>query len=364
MSLLFFVDGGFNNGVGTLLVEQLKVIHKQYKKVSAVTSSKEQEAGLINSIKEANIPYLHLEGLEHHQNYKRHIKQLTDYIINNNITKIHVQTNWQLILITIIKYRLLFNYRFKIIYTIHSYRNNLHPIKAFSARIMIGLALLLFSDRVICSCNFLKKKFAFLKYKTVLLPIGIADSFWDDYKDIETDRLKLVFPAQFRIGKNQDLIIQAFSNYIKHTNDNVSSLCLPGEGPLMNKMKSLVSDLGISKQVDFPGQCSIDEVKNLYLESNIGIISSNSETFGLCIVEPYVLGRCIITRHVGVADDIIINGINGFYFNNQTDLEKIFADLAKNKGIIKSMGKYNFDRRDRFKWNTITSQYIQMLNKL
>lgn len=63
----------------------------------------------------------------------------------------------------------------------------------------------------------------------------------------------------------------------------------------------------------FPGLCSKRQTKELYLQSNIGIVSSNSETFGQSIVEPFVLGRCILTTAVGVAPDIIATGKMGSF---------------------------------------------------
>ncbi|WP_283685868.1 glycosyltransferase family 4 protein [Dysgonomonas sp. Marseille-Q5470] len=364
MKILFFVDGGFNNGVGALLVEQIKAIHKQYKNIHAVTSSKEQEANLIKALKDLNIPILHLDGLETHSNYKHHTKLIIDYIVNNNIKLIHVQTNWQLALITIARIKLYLRYRFKVIYSIHSYRNNLHPIKAFIGRLLIGSALLLFSDKIICSCTFLKRKFKLLNFKIILLPIGVSNYFFDDYKECNTDHLKLVFPAQFRPGKNQDILIQAFSEYVYETNDTNSRLYLPGEGELLDKMKKLAHDMRVKKQIIFPGQCSMDKIKEFYLQSNIGVISSNSETFGLCIAEPYVLGRCVITRHIGVADDIIKDGVNGYFFNNKEDLRNILINISKNKEKLKIIGEHNFKERDRFDWHKIASEYIQVLYKL
>ena len=62
---------------------------------------------------------------------------------------------------------------------------------------------------------------------------------------------------------------------------------------LWEDMKKLASALYLQDRISFPGLCSKRQTKELYLQSNIGIVSSNSETFGHSIVEPFVLGRCI-----------------------------------------------------------------------
>jgi UPF0755 protein len=95
----------------------------------------------------------------------------------------------------------------------------------------------------------------------------------------------------------------------------------------------------------------------LYLESNIGVIASSSETFGQSIVEPFVLGRCVISTHVGVADDILKDGImyplEGYiypetYFVTEEDpslesitamiLKKMDEELTARKDEIKKSG--------------------------
>ena len=68
--------------------------------------------------------------------------------------------------------------------------------------------------------------------------------------------LHLIFPAIFRKGKNQDLIIKAFAHFIVRSKDQNSSLFLPGDGPLLDEMKSLAKTLGIADRVYFPGYCT------------------------------------------------------------------------------------------------------------
>lgn len=365
MNLLFFIDSGFNYGVNPFLVEQIRSIHKQHNRTFAAGSLKELENNLIDSLRQDNIGTLSLDGMEKHQNFKTHVKQLSEYILTYDINIVHAQTNWQLALLIITRLYLLFNkHRFNIIYTIHAYRNNEYRLKSFLARMIIGTMLFFFVDKIICTSSFLVKKFRLLKYKIVQIPLGVSQSFFGPYKECNTDHLRIVFPAQFRTGKNQDILIKAFSEYIKETSDYTSSLCLPGDGALLEKMKSLVQSFGIEKQVIFPGQCPKEKIRLFYEESNIAIIPSNSETFGLCIVEPYVLGRCIITRHVGVADDIIKNDINGYFFNNTEDLKEILIKIASNKNNLKLIGWYNFEHRDNFNWDSIATRYLKFIKAL
>ena len=174
----------------------------------------------------------------------------------------------------------------------------------------------------------------------------------------------MIFPAQFRHGKNQDMIIRAFASHISKNNDKTSHLTLPGDGPLQNKMKNLASELNIADRITFPGQCTKNEILQLYLKSNIGIVTSNSETFGQSIVEPFVLGRCIISTPVGIATDIITNNENGYIINSENELINILNKLYHHPNIIQDIGQNNFNRRNLFKWDKISIKYKDLLNTL
>ena len=103
--------------------------------------------------------------------------------------------------------------------------------------------------------------------------------------------------------------------------------------------------------MEFPGLLCKEDVRLLYLKSNIGIVSSNSETFGQSIVEPFVLGRCVISTPVGIANDIIQNGVNGYIYTSQKDLVEKFDYLYT----------HNFKERDLFNWERISQVYKEKI---
>ena len=315
MAKLLFFTSDYKIGQSSLLTDQLIALYNEKVDVVAVSGEKEQEKGLQERTNNLGIDVRYINGLDEHANFMGLTKQIADVIREENVGYVHVQNNWQMMLVVFAKFFLLRRFDLKILYTLHAFRNN-SPIKSVIARIVIGCMLLFFAAKVICMCTYLKNKFSFLGKKIVVLPLGISDDyFYPERPLLPQNDLQMVFPAQFRTGKNQDLIIRAFARHIGIYNDKNSHLYLPGMGELGEHMKSLTKELGISDRVSFPGFCTKQEVLQLYLKCNIGVVASNSETFGQAIVEPFVLGRCVVSTHVGVADDILIDGENGFFFS-------------------------------------------------
>lgn len=354
--ILFFASD-YQIGLSSLLTDQLIALSRHDIDIYAVAGEKEQEKGLIEKIEgEKNISFSRIVGLDEHADFKRLANILRHIIIKNHIHIIHVQNNWQLALISYVKYNLLFKHKIKIIYTVHGFRHN-NRWKAHIAQMLIGTALFMFTDKIICMSSYLKRKFRLLSYKIELLPLGVPDSFFTSTHALPENGLQIVFPAQFRHGKNQDTIIRAFAEYLKRNNDKVSRLRLPGTGNLLPQMKKLTKELDISDRVEFPGLLSKEKTRQLYLKSNIGIVSSNSETFGQSIVEPFVLGRCVISTPVGIANDIIQEGVNGYVYTTETELIQILSNLYAHQQTILRIGKNNLKKKDTFNWRNISKKY-------
>jgi glycosyltransferase involved in cell wall biosynthesis len=359
---LLFLASDYQIGLSALLTDQLIAINTLEKvSVYGIAGENEQELGLQEKLKSNNIFIEIINGLDHHSDFSRLANTIKTIIKERDISVVHVQNNWQLALVSFIKYSGINRGKFKIVYTLHGFRNS-HSIKLHIARFVIGLALFLFADRIIYMSGYVKKNFSFLSYKMNKIYLGIDNSFFAKItNEVQVFPIKMIFPAQFRNGKNQDIIIKAFARYINSTNDNSALLFLPGTGILKERFEKLTKELLVEKQVVFPGFLSKNDIRELYEFCNIGVISSNSETFGQSIVEPFVLGKCIISTKVGVATDILKNGANGFFFENEDDLFEIVMDLSKNREKISEASNENFSRRNEFSWSTVSKLYEKFI---
>jgi glycosyltransferase involved in cell wall biosynthesis len=362
MKILFFISD-YNYGLTSLLTGQAIAFDKiKNHKLTFITGNTEKEEGLFKKLKEAKIDYVIVNHLEYHINFMQQVKDVLKVVLENKPNIIHVQTNWQLAICTYLKYR--YSIKFDIFYTLHGFQNH-KKIKSVFARFFIGLSLLLFVKKVIVCSNYTKKKFRILSYKIKVLYLGVDELI---FNKVENDvlksntSLKVIFPAEFRVGKNQDLLLYSLAKYIKEFPLVDVQLILPGNGANFEKCVSLAKKLGIENKVFFPGYLSKHEIIRLYNECSIAIIPSNSETFGLCIAEPYSLGRCIISRNVGVAPDIIKNGINGFLFTKDNDFYPLFSQVLNNKASIDSCGNVAFLDRMIFNWSEISNEYTELLN--
>jgi glycosyltransferase involved in cell wall biosynthesis len=357
--VLFFISD-YKLGVTTLLTEQAIALH-QLKNIdiSFIGGEGEQENGLFDKLKANNIEPHIIKDFDTHKNPFRKLSLLKKYINTVDPDYLHVQNNWQFCLIYLNKITSFA--RYKIVYTIHGYRHNFR-LRSYLARWIIMLLLLAFADAVIATSSNTKKKFPLVKYKTKIIFLGIDNCFFKvkNAPPFDKSKIKILFAGQFRHGKNQDLLINGLKTFITATDDQAFSLILPGDGHLCGYCKELAHNLGIGNRVEFPGHLSRIEMVALYSTSNISIIPTNSETFGQCISEPFAMGLCVITKRVGVAEDILKDASNGFFFNTEPELVEILMKLKNNPDIIQTMGNMAFKSRNIFSWDSIAEKYLSI----
>lgn len=327
-----------------------------------VSSENEQENGLFEKLQEHNVNIITIPGLDAHVSFRQLADRIARIISEYGITHVNVHNNWQMALLAYLKAKPNAP-GFKLIYTIHGYRHN-SPWKRIPAIAAIGTMLFLFADRIISMSTYVSNRFAALKYKTDIVFYAMnQQEFKKDNNEIETRSIKMVFPAQFRNGKRQDMLINAVKKYIRKTRDTSIRLYLPGNGPLLDKMTNLAKKQGLSDNVFFPGKLTLQEVFGLYDRCNIALCSSNVETYGRCIAEPFALGRCVITRPTGVALDLIQNGVNGRFFRNEDELADILSELHKKPARIEEMANHAFEQRSMFEPKNVIDSYLTAIDK-
>jgi glycosyltransferase involved in cell wall biosynthesis len=355
--LLFFVSC-HGTGITSLMTEQALAMTPVFgTDLICISGEGEQFPGLFDRLRAKGVTCFVIPGLDVHMGMAALRDRLSEIISEFEPDLIHVQTNWQLLLVAGCRRKC--KKRFRVVYTIHGFRNN-HPVKSVIARLVIGMMLSWLADSVIVASSYVYRKFWFLFGKRRRLFLGVDRSYFVDYvaPDIHAPRIRFMFAGQFRDGKNQDVVIRAVSRYVEQSGRRDVELFLPGEGPRLAACQELVAKLGLDDLVRLPGHIGRERMLWEYLSSHCALVPTNSETFGSCFAEPFVLGRVVISRPVGVAPDVIEQGVNGFLYKSENDLIDLFNILLQDRSRILQVGRQAYRQRGLFDWDQIVRQYV------
>lgn len=143
-----------------------------------------------------------------------------------------------------------------------------------------------------------------------------------------TNQFVITFLGRIAKEKSIDVIIEAMKEIVK---ENTNVLCLVvGGGPYLDELKELVKDDHIEKYIVFTGPKSSQEVPSYYHLSNVFVSASITETQGLTYIEAMASGIPAVARYDQNLEDVIVNGVNGFFFKETDELVSILLKMINN----------------------------------
>lgn len=204
-------------------------------------------------------------------------------------------------------------------------------------------------------CSFLSKKFD-LEFQ--FLP-NIVDVEFFSLKEQSKNKknLRFISVGSLDENKNHKLIIDS----IKELNNNEISLKIIGEGVLKKSLESHVKSLNLENQIEFLGSQTKENIAKQLHESDVFVLASKYETFGVVIIEAMSCGLAIISTKNGGVSQLIDDEKLGYLCNS--DIKSMSQSLKKiiNKEID---SKYirNF-ALDNFSSTKIVEKLLEIYKK-
>ena len=122
----------------------------------------------------------------------------------------------------------------------------------------------------------------------------------------ENEKL-IVHTSNFRKVKRVEDVVRIFDKINKET---PSKLLLVGDGPERNNIEMLCRELGTCDHIRFLGK--LDAVEEVLSVSDLFIMPSESESFGLAALEAMACEVPVISSDVGGLPELNIHGVTGF----------------------------------------------------
>ncbi len=127
---------------------------------------------------------------------------------------------------------------------------------------------------------------------------------------------------------HEDLLV-AFAGKFKSEND--VELVIVGDGPHKQYLEELAYKLHINNQVIFKGMIKHENIVNEIHKSDIFVLSSHYETFGVVIIEALACGKPVVATKCG-GPECIITDENGLLVDSKNPnlLGEAMLSLKKN----------------------------------
>lgn len=181
-----------------------------------------------------------------------------------------------------------------------------------------------------------------------------------------------------QLGGAENRLIIHMSNFrsLKRTPDTLEvlrrlpadmpvKLLLVGDGPDQRLVRDLASRYELSDRVEFLGE--IDEVESIVAAADVALFPSESESFGLSMLEAQACGVPVVATLVGGLPEVVLHGETG-YLEQVADSEAMARRvemLLSDEPLRQAMGQAGAARaRERFSLESSMRQHVALYERL
>lgn len=213
------------------------------------------------------------------------------------------------------------------------------------------------ADAVICVSNsikeYIQKNYQTLQSKITVIPRGIDlelfnpsnldEDFINEFKEKYDLKDKFIISSVGRVTqlKDYETFIKAI-NLVKKEIPSLKALIVGGtrsdKEDYLNSLKTLIKELNLEDNIIFTGSQS--KIAEIYALSDVVVSSSKKpESFGRAVAEAIALNTPVVATNHGGVKDIIIDNVNGFFFE-VGDEKELANNILKSKNL--KFNGYNY----------------------
>ena len=183
-----------------------------------------------------------------------------------------------------------------------------------------------------------------------IIPTGMEiERFYpENFKKKELDEIKarhnltnkdFVIISVGRIGKEKNIDFLLRVQKSLSQKEPRAKLLIVGDGPDMEHYKEMVKEFNIENSVIFTGKVKFDDVPKYYNISNLFMTASHTETQGLTVMEAIASTLPALCINDESFITTVINGLNGYIFENEEDAEEKIIKIMNDKRLQKELAR-------------------------
>ncbi|MBQ9374889.1 MAG: glycosyltransferase family 4 protein [Ruminococcus sp.] len=179
------------------------------------------------------------------------------------------------------------------------------------------------------------------------------------------DRLLRTISVGFlEAQKGYPIIFKALKT-LREQGADISSVIV-GDGKSRQEYEQVVNDYGLGDVCTFKGIVKHDEVLRLMSESDVFVLPSYQESFGIVYLEAMSCGLPVIaTKGEGISD-IVVDGENGFLIekNNADELYDRLEFIRNNPEATAKIANKGFQTAKELTWDKNAEQTIKVFEQV
>ncbi len=200
------------------------------------------------------------------------------------------------------------------------------------------------------------KKIKLISDKNVIVqPSGINKIFFEpNIKNHNNATMQVITVANLVPKKNLNLVLD-IAKELQSIN-----FIIVGDGNEKSRIQKRITNENIDN-LKLLGFKTLDEVKTLYCESNLFLLTSYAEGTPTAILEAMKCGLPIVCSNIGGIKELIKENINGNVIDGYIKEDYIKKMLKFDSNLIKKVSENNSLLADRFSWGKVSLKITKII---
>ena len=167
---------------------------------------------------------------------------------------------------------------------------------------------------------------------------------------------RLLFVGRLAVQKNVPLLLQAVAAYRdKYGSD--FRLVIVGDGDLRPAIEAEIRRLDLGELVTLAGARYGAELESAYEESDLLILTSIFESFGLVLVEAMTKALPIVSVHIPAVRNVALDGVNGLLVDSAPGpLADAIHALLSDKELYEKISMNNLAAAHGYTWGAVVEK--------
>lgn len=209
------------------------------------------------------------------------------------------------------------------------------------------------------------RRYAIAAERIVVIPNGTSHRVAGSAKSLSgrRDKVKLLFVGRLSVQKNLPLLLDATAAYIRKHGD--AELRIVGDGEERSAVRSRIQQLGLGNSVTMLGPVRGDELEFIYASSDIFIMTSINESFGIVFIEAMAKGLPIVSVDIPAIRNVVNHGTNGLLAEpSAASVAAAIHALSTNEMLYSTISRNNLTKLQDYDSAKIADKFMTLYDSI
>jgi glycosyltransferase involved in cell wall biosynthesis len=215
--------------------------------------------------------------------------------------------------------------------------------------------------------SLIRRKYKISDNKIIIIPSGVDLDKFKPSIGKNVNYYRLLFVGRLSIQKNIPLLIKSFKRVVNNGIDNIS-LSIVGNGEEKDRIIDIIRREKLEGKIVMHGALRGRKLHQMYKDSDIFILTSRAESFGIVLLEAMASGLPIIASNIPGIRNVVENGKTGLLVSpTEENFAKAIELLTSDSGLKTKLIMNGLNESRKYSWSKVAAilegVYKEVLNE-